>query len=178
MDAGFGNVVGGPWLGGAGPEREPVRAHHGLHVPAVAVRLAGVPGVDLLALHASRGLGAVIRFEDLAVEDDVRDALGHRPPQRLGQVRSLLRQHVHGLGDVPVGGRAGDAVVAAQLLDAGPVLEPPQREDRLVTAGQPPAPRRGAPQAPLGGQQPGQVAKQLRRDVEHGTIGDQVESWG
>src|SRR6185437_2237978 len=65
---------------------------------------------------------------------------------------------------------------AAQLLDTGAVAEPAQRENRLVTARQLPAVGRGRPEAPLRGQQPGKVAEQPRGDVEHGTIGDQVES--
>jgi hypothetical protein len=96
------------------------------------------------------------------VQDHVRDALGHRPLQGLGQARGPLRQDVDGLGYVPVGGRAGHAVVTAEGLDVGAVPEPAQRENRLVTAGQLPAPGRGAPAAPLGGQQPRQVAKQFR----------------
>ena len=83
-----------------------------------------------------------------------------------------------GLVDVPVGGRAGDAVIAAQGLDPGPVAEPAQRHDRLRTGRQPPAARRRGPQSPLGGQQPGQVANQPLGDVENGTIGDHVESFG
>ncbi len=166
--------------GSAGPAHrgEAVRPHDGLDVPAVTARLAGVPGVDLLALDAGCFLCTPVGFEDLAVQDHVRDTLGHRPLQGLGQARGLLRQHTDGLGDVPVGGRAGHPVVTAEGIDPGPVPEPAQREDCLVTAGQPPAPGRGAPEAPLGGEQPGKVAEQFRGDVEHGTIGGHVESSG
>ena len=48
-----------------------------------------------------------------------------------------------GLGDVAAGGRAGDPVVPAEGLDPGPVAEPAQRHDRLLAAGQLPAPGRG-----------------------------------
>ena len=108
----------------------------------MAVGLAGVPGVDLPPFYAGHRLAAAVGGEDLAVQDHVRDTLGHRPFQRLGQVRGLLRQHVDGLGDVPVGRRAGHAVVAAEGLDPGPVAEPAQRENCLVTAGELPAPGR------------------------------------
>jgi hypothetical protein len=88
----------------------------------------------------------------------------------------LLRQDLDGLRDVAVGGGAGDAVVAASASTRGAVPELAQRQHRLVPAGQLPAPcLRGVPAA-LGRQQPGQVAKQFRGDVEHGTIGDHVES--
>ena len=170
--------MNGPRFGRACPQREAVGAHDGLDVAAVAAGLAGVPGVDDLAFYAGRGLRAAVAGEDLAVEDHIRDAVGHRPLQGLGRARGLRGQHVDGFSQVPVGGRAGHAVVAAECLDAGAVTEPAQRENRLVAAGKPPASRRGGPAAPLGGQQPGQVAKQFRGDVEHGTIGNQVESWG
>jgi hypothetical protein len=67
-------------------------------------------------------------------------------------------------------------VVAAEGLDPGAVAEPAQREKCLVTARELPAAGWGAAVAALGGEQPGQVAKQFRGDVEHGTIGDHVES--
>jgi hypothetical protein len=47
----------------------------------------------------------------------------------------------------------------------------------MVAAGQVPAPGRGGAAAALGSEQPGQEAKQFRGDIEHGTIGDHVESF-
>jgi len=67
-------------------------------------------------------------------------------------------------------------VVTAELLDPGPVAEPPQDHDRLLAASQRPAPGRGAPPAPLQDQQPGHEAKQFHGHVERGTTGDHVES--
>ena len=66
-------------------------AGEALDVAAVAVRLPGVPGVDLFAFDPGHGLGAAVGGEDLAVQDHVRDSLGHRPLQRFGQARGLLR---------------------------------------------------------------------------------------
>jgi hypothetical protein len=165
-------------LGRAGPEGEAVGSHDGLDVTAVMVSLAGVPGVELLAFYAGQRLGAAIGLEDLAVQDHVGHAFGHGPLQGVGQARGLRGQDVDGFGDVTVGGRAGHAVVAAEGLDPGPVTEPAQCEFRLLTAGQLPALGGGGAAAALGGQQARQVAKQSRGDVEHGSIGDQVESWG
>jgi len=55
----------------------------------------------------------------------------------------------------------------------------PSQDSRLLPAGVPRRRRAAVPRRRrAAGQQPGQVAKQLRRDLEHGTIGDQVESWG
>ena len=50
----------------------------------------------------------------------------------------------------------------AEGLDPGAVPEPAKREDGLVTACQLPAPGRGAAEAALAGQEPGQVANQSR----------------
>jgi hypothetical protein len=136
------------WFGGAGPEGEAAGEHDGLDVRTGAVLLPGVPGVDVLALCAGHGLGEAAGLEDLAVEDDVGGTVGEGAVQGLAQARGL---------------RA--------------VAEPAQREECLVTASELPAPGRGAPAAALGGQQPGQAAKQFRGHVGHGTIGDHVESW-
>jgi hypothetical protein len=76
------------------------------------------------------------------------------PLQRLVQVRGAGGEHLGPLVRVPVRGRAGDAVVTAGLPGPGPVAEPPQDHDRLLAAGQRPAPGRGAPPAPLQDQQP------------------------
>jgi hypothetical protein len=166
-----GDVADGAGLGRADAEREAAGEHDGLAVPAVAVGFAGVPGVDLFAFYAGHRLGAAVGGEHLAVEDHVRGTLGHRPFQDLRQARGLSGQHVDGLGDVPVDGRAGHAVVAAEGVDPGPVAEPAQRENRLVTAGELPAPGRGGAAAALGGQQPRQVAKQFRGYPFSGTSG-------
>src|SRR5208282_5721526 len=52
VDPGGGDVVHRARLGVGDPQREAVRGEHGLDVPAVRVRLPGVPQVDDLAFHA------------------------------------------------------------------------------------------------------------------------------
>jgi hypothetical protein len=113
--------------------------------------------------------------EQLPVQDHERDASLPRSIQGLVQARGLGGKDVGALGDVPVGGCAGDSVVAAELLDPRPVAESPQDKDGLLAAGQCPAPGRGAPQPPLRDQQAGDEAKQLPGHVKRGTIGDHVE---
>jgi hypothetical protein len=97
-------------------------------------------------------VGEAVGLEDLPVEDHVRDAVGQRAPQGFVQVRGLRGQHVHGLIDVPVGRRAGDRVVGGEAVDPGPVPEPAQRENCLVTTGELPAAGRRPAAAPLGGE--------------------------
>jgi len=58
-----GDVVDVAWLGRAGPDREAAGEHDGLDVPAGPVVLPGVPGVDLLALHAGNLLGQAVAAE-------------------------------------------------------------------------------------------------------------------
>jgi hypothetical protein len=65
VPAGGGDVMDRAGLGGAGPEREAVRAGDGLDVAAVPAGLPGVPGVDLLALYAGQWLGAAVGLEDV-----------------------------------------------------------------------------------------------------------------
>jgi hypothetical protein len=133
-------------------------------------------GVDLLALHAGHLLRDAVGGEQLAVQDHEGDAFLPGPFQGLVQARGLHGENLGALADVPVRGGAGDAVVAAGLLNPGAVPEPPQDQDCLLTAGQRPASGRGAPQAPFLDQQAGDEAKQLHGHVKRGTIGDHVES--
>ena len=85
------------------PQREPVRRQHCLDVAAVHMGLAGVPGVDDLALHAESRLAAPVGPDDHAVQDDVRQPVLVRPLQRLMQVRGLSGERVEDLVPVPVG---------------------------------------------------------------------------
>ena len=149
------------WPGSArgDPEREAVGADDGLDVAAGPVVLAGVPRGDGLALHAGDLLAWAVGADQLAVRDQEGGALLPGPLQRLVQVRGAGGEHLGALVRVPVRGRAGDAVVTAGLPGPGPVAEPPQNHDRLLAAGQRPAPGRGAPPAPLQDQQPGHEAK-------------------
>ena len=165
MDPGGGDVVDVAGLGLGGPQREAVGAHDGLDVAAGAVVLAGIPGVDFVALHAGDLLGDAVGGEQLAVEDHEGDALLPGSFQGLVQVRGLRGENLGALVDVAVRGGAGDAVVVAELLDPGAVAEPAQDQDRLLTSGQGPAAGRGAPQAAFGDQQAGDEAKQLRGHV-------------
>lgn len=163
-------------LGPGGPQRQAIGPHDGLDVASLAAVLAGVPGVDLFALHAGDLLGQAAGVEPLAVQDHEGDAFVPGPFQGFVQVRGLRGEGLGALGDVPVRGGAGDAVVAVELLDAGAVTEPAQDENRLLAAGERPAPGWGAAQSPLGGQQAGDEANQLHGHVKRGTIGDHVES--
>lgn len=90
----------------------------------------------------------------------------------------MFIQHVDGLGDVAVGGCAGDVGVTAERLDPGAVPELALHENGLLTPGQLPGPDRGAATAPLGGRQSGQVAKQFPADDEHGTTGIKLSPGG
>jgi hypothetical protein len=54
-----------------GPDRDTVGADDGLDVPAEAVMLSRVPGVDRGALDAGGGLGGAVGAEHLAVHDHV-----------------------------------------------------------------------------------------------------------
>lgn len=67
-------------------------------------------------------------------------------------------------------------MVEAELLDPGAVAEPAWDENRLLTAGQGPAPGGGASLPALEDEQPGDEAKQFHGHVKRGTIGDHVES--
>ena len=163
-------------LGRAGPEGEAAREHDGLDVPAGPVVLAGVPGIDLLAFHAGHLLGQAVAAEELAVQDHEGDAFLSCPLQGLVQVRGLGGEDVSALADIAVGGGAGDAVVAGELLRPGAVAEAAQDQDCLLTAGQRPAPGGGAASEAFHDQQAGDEAKQLRGYVKRGTIGDQAES--
>jgi hypothetical protein len=60
-------VVHRPGFDRSDPDRQPVRAHHGLDVAAEVVALAGVPHIDDLALAADRLLAAPVGVDDLSV---------------------------------------------------------------------------------------------------------------
>jgi len=130
------------------------------------------------AFHAGHLLGEPAGAEQLAVQDHEGGALLPGPLQGLVQVRCLGGEDIGALADIAVGSGPGDAVVAGELLGPGTVTEAAQDHDRLLTAGQRPAPGRGAPVPALGDQQAGDEAKQLHGHVKRGTIGDQVESPG
>jgi hypothetical protein len=142
--------VAGLSLGG--PQREAVGPHDGLDVAAGPAVLPGVPGIDLLALHAGHLLRGAVRAEQLPVQDQEGDAFGVCPLQCLVQVRGLRGEYLGVLGDVPVGGRAGDAVVTAELVDPGAVTESAQGRGwpaggRPVPGSQPRCPAAAAPRS-------------------------------
>lgn len=113
--------------------------------------------------------------EQLAVQDDVTRAVVVGLLQRFVQIRSLRGEHADDLVEIAVAGGPGDAVVTGQRGDVAVLAEPPQREHRLVEAGQRPAVLTGAAFAALGAQQPAEVLGEFAGDVEHGTIGNQGE---
>jgi len=90
--AGDGEVVlvAGDDLGS--PDRRSVRAHDRLDVPAEAVVLSRVPGIDRGAHDAGGGLGSAVGAEHLAVHHDVRPALLGHLRQGVVQVRGLVGQ--------------------------------------------------------------------------------------
>lgn len=174
--AGGGEVVGGAGFDVGDPEREPVRCGHGLDVAAVLTGFSGVPQVDQSALGAGGLLAAAVGGKQLAVQDHVVRTLRLGAQQRVTQVGSIGREHVDHLVDVAVCRRPGHAMIAAQRGDVGVLAKPAQAHDRLPKAGQRPCTRARTPPEPLGRQQPTQPLREFARDVEHGTIGNHVES--
>jgi hypothetical protein len=108
------------WPGSASDVQigRPAGEHDGLDVAAGLVVLAGVPCVDFLALDAGNLLGEAVGGEQLAVQDHEGDAFLPGSLQGLVQARGPGGQDLGPLIDVPVGGGTGDAVVAAELVDA------------------------------------------------------------
>jgi hypothetical protein len=92
--AGHGQVVQVPGRDLGDPDRQAVGADDGLDVPAGSAVLAGVPGVDRLALDAGGGLGAAVGADQLAVDHDVRPALLGHLLQGLVQVGGLGGEHL------------------------------------------------------------------------------------
>ena len=115
-----------------GPDREAAGFEEGLDVPAEVMGLSGVPGVDLFAFHAG-GLGAApVGVEDLAVQDQMRDALIQGSLQGLVEVEGAVGEDVDDLVQVPVGGGLGDPERFAVPGDVRPVPEPRDREQGLT----------------------------------------------
>src|SRR6266513_2563808 len=94
VDTGGGQVVHRAGPGGRDPQREPARGEDGLDVATVGVRLPGVPQVDDLAFHADGGFFAPVGWDDLAVQDHVREPLVFGAFQRLVQVSGRLPRGV------------------------------------------------------------------------------------
>jgi len=84
------------------PQRDPRRVKQRLDVRAEIMGLPRVPHVDRLPLAADGFLPAPVRVHDLAVQDQVRRALGQGALQRLGQARRARRDHLDHLIEVPV----------------------------------------------------------------------------
>jgi len=90
------------------------------------MRLARVPQVDDLAADADGWFLAPVAWDDLPVQDQVREALVLGALQRLAQVRGLLCQDDDDFIEVAVGGGPRDAVVTGQRIGGGAVAEPPE----------------------------------------------------
>lgn len=112
--AGRGQVVYRAGLDVTDPQREAVRCQQGLDVAAGFVCFAGVPPVDLLAFHAGGLFVEAVGGEDLAVEDDVGQAVLPGLPQCFVQVRGVLGEHGDDLVGIAVAGGSGDAVITCQ----------------------------------------------------------------
>lgn len=80
-----------------------------------------------------------VNAHDLAVQDQVRDALGQRPIQRLPQVQRAGREYLDDLAHVPVCRRLQKPETPAQTWDVALIPEPRQRERGLRKQ---PSPRR------------------------------------
>jgi hypothetical protein len=116
MSAGGGDVVHRAGFRLRDPQREPVRGEHRLDVAAVSMRLARVPQVDDLAANADDWFLAPVAWDDLPVQDQVREALVLGALQRLAQIRGLLCQDDDDFIEVAVGGGPRDAVVTGQRV--------------------------------------------------------------
>ncbi|MFB9304040.1 hypothetical protein, partial [Kibdelosporangium philippinense] len=68
-----------------------------MDVAALFAVLAGVPGVDLLALDAGRLLAEPVGGEQLAVQDQVCQIVVFGALQRVMQIRSLGAKHLDDL---------------------------------------------------------------------------------
>ena len=110
---------------------------------------------------------ATLNSAEIPLDDALRILVAQAPSRAMRTVISSL------LADVlDVGLRS--SYVASWY--AAPLMV--ERKNGLIAARQLPALGRGAAAPPLGGQQSRQVADQSRGDVEHGTIGNHVESCG
>lgn len=97
------DVDGVTGLDVAGPDREAIGFEQSLDVAAEVVGLTRIPGVDLFALHAGGLEEAPVGVEDLAIQDQVWQAVGHGMVQSFTQVGRLGGEHVDRLVQVPVG---------------------------------------------------------------------------
>lgn len=159
----------------AGPDGETVGFAQCLDVSPEVAGFAGEPGVDGFAFHAGGLDAAPIGVEDLAVEDEVGDAVGDGAVQCLVEAGGLAGQDVDDLVQVAVGGGLGEPECDAVQADVGLGAEPGQGEQGLIEAGQAPGALRCAPAAALPVEQAADIAEQFTGDVEHGRIGDHVE---
>src|SRR5437016_1245573 len=78
------------------------------------VCFAGIPQIDELSLDADGLLAQAVAGEHLAVQDQMRQALGLGALQCLVQLRRLLGEYFDDLVEVAVGGGPGDAMIASQ----------------------------------------------------------------
>jgi len=121
---------------------------------------------------------AAVSVDDLAVENDVRGALGQGPLERFPQSRCFRGEHAGDLAEVAVGGGLRQAEARAEPADVTSVPEPGQPEQGLAVtaelAGTFPGPDRTAARGEQAGNEPDQVL----RDVEHDTIRGHAEPLG
>jgi hypothetical protein len=75
-------------------------------------------------------LFAPVAWDDLPVQDHVRESLVSGPFERLAQRRGLLCQHGNDLVQAE-GGGPGDAMIAGQGITGNPVAEPAQPQHCL-----------------------------------------------
>jgi hypothetical protein len=121
-------------------------------------------------------LAQPVAGEQLAVQDDVARAVVVGLLRSFVQVWSLRGEHADDLVaiavEIAVAGDPGDAVVMGQRSDVTAVSELPQREHRLMEAGQRSAAATRTTLAAFGSQQPADIRGEFAGHVEHRTIGD------
>ncbi len=106
--AGGSDVMGAAGQHVRDPQRDTGRGEQGLDVAAEAMRLAGVPPVDLFAFPAGALLRAPVGCDDFAVRDQVGQPLLLGLLQCLAQGWRAGCEQVDHLRQVPVGGGLGD----------------------------------------------------------------------
>src|SRR5262249_53471377 len=154
----------------AGPDRKSVGFEESLDVAAEITGLPRIPLVDRFAFHADGFHAAPVGVEDLAVQDQVPDAVGRGLLQGLVQVGGASGQDLDALVQVAVARGRRQSEPQGVQPEVGLPPEPRQHEQGLVEAGQSPRTLRSAAGPPLGEQQPADEANQFTGDVEHGRI--------
>lgn len=144
----------------------PERRHEALNVPGKGMGLAGVPGVDFLAL--LRGLLPLqaVTGHKGTVQDQERQAVADRLFQDFEQIRGLLGDDIQGFGVADVAGGVGYSEAGAELFDVTAVPHPGQDKNGLTVAGELAGALASPELAAVGVQQPGHEEDRVARHAE------------